>query len=295
MTFAENLKKLRKQNHFSQEQLATKLNVSRQAITKWETGAGFPDIENLISISSAFNISIDELIGNLKEDISKDFLYESVTEYDIDQVKRLDMKLGGAKQCVLSGYQGEKIRVRLTSDSYSTLQNDFKVKIDDIRNRIDVDMNLKNSACESISKEEIYIFIEIPVSYIQHIECDIHANEVIIQSLDCSNLELDIKSSHVLLKEVTGNVEINCNLDMEVLCPSFKGDLSFNQLSSTSKLYIPENLKFSTHTKGIGNHILFENNALQQNLENCETVIELNGLKSELMICSLKEENYESL
>ncbi|MGN1275379.1 MAG: helix-turn-helix domain-containing protein, partial [Floccifex sp.] len=253
MTFAENLKRLRKQNQFSQEQLAIKLNVSRQAITKWETGAGLPDIDNLISISTLFNISIDELIGNLKEDISKEYQYESVTEYDIDQNKRLDLKLGGAKQCFLSGYQGEKIRVRLTSNSYFTLQNDFKVKIDDIRNRIDVDMNFKNNASESIAKEEISIFVEIPVSYIQHIECEVHSNEVIVQSLDCSNLELDIKSNIVLLKHVNGNVEINCNLDMEVLCPSFKGDLSINQLSSTSKLYIPDDLRFSTHTKGIGN------------------------------------------
>lgn len=50
------------------------------------------------------------------------------------------MKFGGAKQFVLSGYEGEKIRVRLVSNTLSTLQNDFKVKIDDIRKRIDVDV-----------------------------------------------------------------------------------------------------------------------------------------------------------
>ena len=54
MNFAEKLKTLRKEKGISQEALAEKINVSRQAITKWETGLGLPDIENLIAISSLF-------------------------------------------------------------------------------------------------------------------------------------------------------------------------------------------------------------------------------------------------
>lgn len=45
MLFKEKLKKLRKEQNLTQEQLAEKLNVSRQAITKWETSDGTPDIE----------------------------------------------------------------------------------------------------------------------------------------------------------------------------------------------------------------------------------------------------------
>ena len=47
MTFAEKLKSIRKQAGMSQEKLAEKLGVSRQAVTKWETDAGIPDIENI--------------------------------------------------------------------------------------------------------------------------------------------------------------------------------------------------------------------------------------------------------
>ena len=63
MTFAEKLKELRKQNGISQEQLAEKIYVSRQAITKWESGNGIPDIGNLISISNLFNESLDSTPG----------------------------------------------------------------------------------------------------------------------------------------------------------------------------------------------------------------------------------------
>lgn len=64
MTFAEKLKSIRKQAGMSQEQLAEKLSVSRQAVTKWETDAGIPDIENIMAISALFDISIDELLSN---------------------------------------------------------------------------------------------------------------------------------------------------------------------------------------------------------------------------------------
>ena len=58
------LKKYRQLKDLTQEQLAEKLGVSRQAVTKWETDTGIPDIENIKSISSLFDISIDELLSN---------------------------------------------------------------------------------------------------------------------------------------------------------------------------------------------------------------------------------------
>ena len=95
MTLAGKLKSIRKQAGMSQEQLAEKLGVSRQAVTKWETDAGIPDIENVMAISALFNISIDDLLSNEKAaKQSIDYLFESITEYDIDEPKRFDMKLG---------------------------------------------------------------------------------------------------------------------------------------------------------------------------------------------------------
>lgn len=68
MSIGEKIKMLRKQHGLSQESLAIKLNVSRQAITKWETNRGTPDIENLKSISNLFNISLDYLVnGDLEK------------------------------------------------------------------------------------------------------------------------------------------------------------------------------------------------------------------------------------
>ena len=72
MNLGENLKNLRKENNLSQEQLAEKLNISRQAISKWESGKAYPDIDNLILLRNIFNTTLDNLvIGNNKVDNNK--------------------------------------------------------------------------------------------------------------------------------------------------------------------------------------------------------------------------------
>ena len=288
MTFAEKLKTIRKQAGVSQERLAEKLGVSRQAVTKWETDTGIPDIENMMAISALFDISVDELLSNEKgAKKPADYLYESITEYDIDEPKRYDMKFGGTKQITLSGYEEEKIRVRLVSNTIPTLQNDFKVRIDDIRKRIDVDVNRKNGVTEKVAKEAVRIFVQIPAPYIGKIECAVNAETVEIRSLVCDSIELDIKTPRVLLEDVIGTVEINCNLDMEVVCRTINGEVAINQVSATSKIYVPESAAFTAIAKGIGTSISYERDGKQTepfSVSDAENMIELNGIKSELVI-----------
>lgn len=72
MQFSEKLKQLRIKSEYSQEQLAELLNVSRQAVTKWENGNGMPDIENLKAISNLFDVTLDSLLHDEEEVESTD-------------------------------------------------------------------------------------------------------------------------------------------------------------------------------------------------------------------------------
>jgi transcriptional regulator with XRE-family HTH domain len=63
MSFSENLKQIRKEHHLSQEELAELLDVSRQAVSKWEQGQGYPEVEKLLLLSSKLNISLDALMS----------------------------------------------------------------------------------------------------------------------------------------------------------------------------------------------------------------------------------------
>lgn len=71
LTTGEIIAKLRKERSLSQEELAEALYVTRQAISKWESGAGSPDISNLKNIAAYFNVNVDYLInGNEEQEIA---------------------------------------------------------------------------------------------------------------------------------------------------------------------------------------------------------------------------------
>lgn len=68
MNLSENLKKIRKENNLSQEQLAEKLGVSRQAVSKWESNQAYPEMDKVLQLAQMFHLNIDEL---LNQDISE--------------------------------------------------------------------------------------------------------------------------------------------------------------------------------------------------------------------------------
>ena len=76
MIFKEKLLELRKQKGWSQEELGNNLDVSRQTISKWESGQSTPEMEKLVKISEIFEISLDELIIGIKNEV-KDSVEEN--------------------------------------------------------------------------------------------------------------------------------------------------------------------------------------------------------------------------
>ena len=64
MSFGENLQRIRRKNSLSQEGLAEMLGVSRQAVSKWELGDGYPEVDKLLLLSKKLNISLDSLLGD---------------------------------------------------------------------------------------------------------------------------------------------------------------------------------------------------------------------------------------
>lgn len=67
MTFGDKLYKLRKENGLSQEALAEKLNTSRQAVSKWENGQGYPEMDKMVTLGNLFGVSLDYLLKDSAE------------------------------------------------------------------------------------------------------------------------------------------------------------------------------------------------------------------------------------
>ena len=76
MNLAENLQMLRRRMNLSQEDLAEKCQVSRQAIAKWESGESVPTIDKLVFLADLYELSLDELVGRITFD-----KYARVKEY----------------------------------------------------------------------------------------------------------------------------------------------------------------------------------------------------------------------
>ncbi|MEG0894249.1 MAG: helix-turn-helix domain-containing protein [Oscillospiraceae bacterium] len=297
---SEKIKTLRKQAKLSQEQLAEKLNVSRQAVTKWETGAGIPDIENFRTISMIFGVSLDELLETsiYKTASTQEHLYNSITEYDMDGKKHYDIIFSGAKQISMLGYDGEKIKIQLSSDLIGDIQKSMKVKIDDIKKRIDIDIKRIEPLSEVNTKKELYITIWLPEQYTKEVELSGNIETLFLSKLKVDNFEFSGKVTKVELNSVSGHIELNANNDAEIYCDCLNGTIDINQISATSKLFLPEGTNFKSIIRGINNHIMYnkggtscDNFSLQgDDAEECENVIELNGMKSELVICATSKE-----
>lgn len=69
MKFSEKLQKLRKKNNLSQEQLADMLDVTRQSVSKWESGQTYPEMDKLIAMCKIFKCSLDDLTNDSVSDI----------------------------------------------------------------------------------------------------------------------------------------------------------------------------------------------------------------------------------
>ena len=66
MNFTENLRALREKNNMTQEQLAERMEVSRQTVSKWESGASMPEMEKLVQLTEMFGCTMDGLLkGNM--------------------------------------------------------------------------------------------------------------------------------------------------------------------------------------------------------------------------------------
>lgn len=90
--FSNNLYTLRKQVGISQEELAERMNVSRQAISKWERGEACPDMDNLIAIAELFNVSLDTLVtAEGTSDSTQSKSKENVTA-KLDNASKVEVK-----------------------------------------------------------------------------------------------------------------------------------------------------------------------------------------------------------
>ena len=94
MEISERLQQLRKEENYSQEQLAEMLGISRQAVSKWESGQGYPDINNIIKLTEIYNVSADYILLGKEADLiekASDVREEPVQKVGMISKKAIDI------------------------------------------------------------------------------------------------------------------------------------------------------------------------------------------------------------
>ena len=273
MLFSEKLKMLRKESKLTQEELAEKLNVSRQAITKWESNEGLPDIENLKQISIMFNTTIDELVKedkNIDLDIKKDVYFD---EIEIDHTKHFDVHINKSKEINFISNKEEKVKVEVISYETEDLNDLLKIKFDDLYNKMDIDIKNK-------SINDLIINIYIPEKYIDEIELKTKSKLLSINNLNINKIEADGSLKYLNVLNSKGRIVLNTTkCDVEVDYDKFDGILEVNTFNSTARVSVPKETKYKTVLKGIKNSFIDAVNTEESN-----NIIELNGLNSKLIV-----------
>ena len=292
MNFSGKLKTLRKQHHLSQEELAEKIHVSRQAITKWESGNGLPDIGNIIAISVLFDESLDVLLKEEKSLLSKhQFLYESKTEYDLDTLKKIDVKIGVAHEVIIEETKDEKIQILLASNKIASLAQQVKVKIVENAKRMDILVKRSSDLSDANSMENLFVLLRIPVKFVADMEIYSKTENLKIRNITFESLEFSGKVLNCFFTNAGGHTELDTNSNLYAEITHYKGKIDFNQLKAISKIKFAENSNYYLKNAGLGTRFLdSDKNILIRKREKkdpqieTDVIVELNGWKSEIQI-----------
>ena len=122
MIFSEKLAVLRKNKGLTQEALAEKLNVSRQAVAKWESGQAYPDISNLIQISNLMNVTVDYLVrdGECIKSLASDA--DAGTDANIEELIQFRLE---ANINTYAAFMNEVESTRLDSHDFRYQNGDY--------------------------------------------------------------------------------------------------------------------------------------------------------------------------
>ncbi len=288
MNFSEKLKEIRKKEGISQEQLAERIGVTRQAITKWETGKGLPDIENMVIIAEIFKMTIDELLMNsVTMKTPETFMYTSETIYDIDCEKHFDVNIGSAATIMLSSGDDEKLHVKLFSETLENIGSMFKIKLDDRKNRLDVICLNKNKLSRYEAEESLTVEIILPNKYSDHCEIAASVKLLAISNLHLNRLEYDGDAEQIMISDSSGRLEFTAKTDYEITVDKIMGRLDINQWKAKTIVHIPEKNIVNVINEGKKCNIYYvkEGKSTEcENIADSENEISVSGIFSELVI-----------
>ena len=139
-TFGQRLSRIRKEKGFTQNEIADKVGVTSQAVSKWENDLASPDIDILLKLSEIFDISVDDLLG---KETKKTVLNDKPSKKDIDKM---------IFKIIVTSADGDKVNVNLPLALVKALMDKDSGKINIVSS--------KNDALQNVDFREILSLVE---------------------------------------------------------------------------------------------------------------------------------------
>lgn len=226
MKLNEKIYEYRKLNRWSQEELADKLEVSRQTISKWEVGKAVPELDKLIKLAELFNITVDELVKDNIEIVYKEnannLTKDVNAEENLDKEKRTNKVFGK----IIETFKVKKtsltkiIKIVLAIILVIILYNYISDKVNIVKRKNDVEKIAKvyTEQFMTVGKTESAIIRE-EISKKENNVITNHYREYYIYAEDGKNLmkvkEFDDKNHQKLIKEIYIDLSKKTHTDWE--------------------------------------------------------------------------------
>lgn len=286
----ETIRTLRKNRGLTQEEMAEKLCVSRQAITKWESGLGTPDIVNLEAIAKLFDVTIDELLSSSlpvgKENMSR-------TEFDILSKSDFDFSVGVANSLDVTFHDEEKAIVEVYSDLEKESFKLAKVKLENGRHidlsvvdiktdKRHLSVKKSNELSKMDAKQHLFIRLVLPYDYSDKVELSGDIENLRLHDvIKDKHIEFGGKVREVAIENCKGHIELDNKVDAEIHYDGSLRQLDINQIKCVSCLFLKDGAEVNMVNKGKFCQLLFKG---YENKPTSKHGVELNGFKSELTV-----------
>ena len=284
MSVGKKIKELRKAAGYSQEELAEKLCVSRQAVTKWETDAGLPDIINLQAVSTLFCVSVDMLLG--QNNPAPAALQSASCETAVAAVyqKHFEIHAGAAARVIVRGTKTAEFAVRVSSVSGKDITGLVGVSLDGTGRAQTPDVVIKRrrgfSAAQA--REDLVLTVSLPADYIKQIELEADAGELILQSLVCEQFEYDGKLKSANIENLDGIFILNANCAVQLAFQPLPRRVEINQLHAGCTITLPAGTLYHCENRGRRCEVIAPGALTEGELAGA--VIELNGYAAQMTV-----------
>jgi len=188
---------------------------------------------------------------------------------------------------VITSGSDEKIHIKLQSETLENLASLYKIKLDEKRNKLDIDCIAKKGVTRYETEASVDVIITLPADYTSHCEIDASTKVLRIENLRLDRFEYDGDAQQAFIRDVSGSVELTGKTDYDITLEGACTKLDVNQFCANAIVHIDDPAAYKAENNGRRCSVVYRRNGAVCEEPLCtegERVISVSGIRSEMVI-----------